>query len=199
MKRFIDIMVSVLVLLVLSPILIIVAIAIKLESKESIFFKQERVGLNGKVFSLLKFKSMKSNITAEKNFDFSLDEERITKVGKFIRRTKIDELPQLINVLKGDMSLVGPRPTIKKQVDAYNDYQRQRLNVRPGMTGLAQVNGNIYLDWDERIKYDVYYVRNKSLLLDLKILLKTVGVVVLGEDKFLNTELLERKRTEGAK
>lgn len=199
MKRFIDIMVSVLVLLVLSPILIIVAIAIKLESKESIFFKQERVGLNGKVFSLLKFKSMKSNITAEKNFDFSLDEERITKVGKFIRRTKIDELPQLINVLKGDMSLVGPRPTIKKQVDAYNDYQRQRLNVRPGMTGLAQVNGNIYLDWDERIKYDVYYVRNKSLLLDLKILLKTVGVVVLGEDKFLNTELLERKRTEGAR
>lgn len=199
MKRFIDIIVSFLVLLVLSPILIIVAIAIKLESKESIFFKQERVGLNGKVFSLLKFKSMKSNIVAEKNFDFSLDEERITKVGKFIRRTKIDELPQLINVLKGDMSLVGPRPTIKKQVDAYNDYQRQRLNVRPGMTGLAQVNGNIYLDWDERIKYDVYYVRNKSLLLDLKILLKTVGVVIFGEGKFLNTELLESNKTEGAK
>lgn len=199
MKRFIDIIVSFLVLLVLSPILIIVAIAIKLESKESIFFKQERVGLNGKVFNLLKFKSMKSNIAAEKNFDFSLDEERITKVGKFIRRTKIDELPQLINVLKGDMSLVGPRPTIKKQVDAYNDYQRQRLNVRPGMTGLAQVNGNIYLDWDERIKYDVYYVRNKSLLLDLKILFKTVGVVIFGEGKFLNTELLDRNKTEGAK
>jgi len=199
MKRFIDIIVSFLVLLVLSPILIIVAIAIKLESKESIFFKQERVGLNGKVFNLLKFKSMKSNIAAEKNFDFSLDEERITKVGKFIRRTKIDELPQLINVLKGDMSLVGPRPTIKKQVDAYNDYQRQRLNVRPGMTGLAQVNGNIYLDWDERIKYDVYYVRNKSLLLDFKILFKTVGVVIFGEGKFLNTELLDRNKTEGAK
>lgn len=110
----------------------------------------------------------------------------MTPFGNLIRRLKIDELPQLINVFKGDMSLVGPRPTIKEQTDLYNDYQRQRLKMRPGMTGLAQVNGNISLSWDERIKYDVEYVTNFSVLLDLKILFKTVGVVVFGEAKYKN-------------
>ena len=103
-----------------------------------------------------------------------------------IRRLKIDELPQLINVFRGDMSLVGPRPTVKEQTDLYNAYQRQRLNMRPGMTGLAQVNGNISLSWDERIEYDVEYVNKFSILLDLKILLKTIAVVIYGENKFKN-------------
>ena len=129
---------------------------------------------------------MKVDKEAEKSHDFTKDAERMTPFGNLIRRLKIDELPQLINVFKGDMSLVGPRPTIKEQTDLYNDYQRQRLKMRPGMTGLAQVNGNISLSWDERIKYDVEYVTNFSVLLDLKILFKTVGVVVFGEAKYKN-------------
>ena len=137
-------------------------------------------------FNILKFRSMKVDKEAEKSHDFTKDAERMTPFGNLIRRLKIDELPQLINVFKGDMSLVGPRPTIKEQTDLYNDYQRQRLKMRPGMTGLAQVNGNISLSWDERIKYDVEYVTNFSVLLDLKILFKTVGVVVFGEAKYKN-------------
>ena len=153
-----------------------------------VFFRQERVGKNGRTFDILKFRSMKVDKNAEKNHDFTKDEERKTPFGNIIRRLKIDELPQLINVFCGDMSLVGPRPTVKEQTDLYNDYQRQRLNMRPGMTGLAQVNGNISLTWDERIDYDVDYVTNFTFLLDIKILLKTVVVVIFGEDKFKKTK-----------
>jgi lipopolysaccharide/colanic/teichoic acid biosynthesis glycosyltransferase len=185
-KRLVDIVWSGLGLILLSPILLIAACLIKILMPGPIFFKQRRVGKNGKEFNILKFRSMKVDKKAEENHDFTKDAERLTTFGKVLRRTKIDELPQLINVFKGDMSLVGPRPTVKEQTDQYNAFQRQRLIMRPGMTGLAQVNGNIALSWDERIEYDVDYVTNYSILTDLKILVKTILVVIYGEEKFKN-------------
>ena len=156
-----------------------------------LFFKQQRVGKNGSLFNILKFRSMKVDKALEASHDFTRDAERMTPFGKLLRRTKIDELPQLWNVLVGDMSLVGPRPTVKEQTDKYNDYQRQRLNMRPGMTGLAQVNGNVSLTWDERFVYDIEYVNNFSVLLDIKILCKTVLVVIMGEEKFKRVKSAE--------
>lgn len=184
LKRALDITGSGIGLLILSPIFFITAILITVTMPGPIFFKQERIGQNGKLFYILKFRSMKVDKTAEKNHDVSKDTDRLTTFGKLIRRLKIDELPQLINVLWGNMSLVGPRPTFKEQADLYNKSQKHRLDMRPGMTGLAQVNGNISLSWEERIKYDLYYIENYTLLLDLKILLKTALVVILGESKF---------------
>ena len=185
-KRAVDFLGSGIGLIVVSPIFLITVILMELFMPGPVFFKQQRVGKNGTLFNILKFRSMKVDKEAEKSHDFTKDAERMTPFGNLIRRLKSDELPQLINVFKGDMSLVGPRPTIKEQTDLYNDYQRQRLKMRPGMTGLAQVNGNISLSWDGRIKYDVEYVTNFSVLLDLKILFKTVGVVVFGEAKYKN-------------
>ena len=185
-KRLVDLIGSGIGLIIVSPILFITILLIEVFMPGPVFFKQQRVGKDGKVFNILKFRSMKVDKEAEKNHDFSKDEERKTPFGNLIRRLKIDELPQLINVFRGDMSLVGPRPTVKEQTDLYNDYQRQRLNMRPGMTGLAQVNGNISLTWDERIEYDVEYITKFSVLLDIKILFKTIAVVVCGEDKFKN-------------
>lgn len=185
-KRAVDLLGSGLGLVIISPILLITIVLLEIFMPGPVFFKQERVGKNGKLFNILKFRSMKVDKKAEESHDFSKDEERKTPFGNLIRRLKIDELPQLINVFRGDMSLVGPRPTVKEQTDLYNAYQRQRLNMRPGMTGLAQVNGNISLSWDERIEYDVEYVNKFSILLDLKILLKTIAVVIYGENKFKN-------------
>ena len=127
---------------------------------------------------------MKVEKSAEESFDFSKDKERLTKTGKFLRRSKIDEIPQLLNVFKGDMSLVGPRPTIMRQVKKYTEYELQRLRMRPGMTGLAQVNGGNSLPWKERIEYDIEYINNFNLFLDFRILIKTVAVVVFGEERF---------------
>ena len=183
-KRCIDVIGSGLGILLLSPLFCIIALLIKITMPGSVFFKQQRVGKGEKCFNILKFRSMKVDRAVEAAHDFSKDQERITPFGKFLRRSKIDELPQLINVLRGNMSFVGPRPTVKEQTDAYNDYQRQRLNMRPGITGLAQVNGNITLSWDERIEYDIQYINNFSILLDIKIILKTILVVLIGEDKF---------------
>lgn len=185
-KRFVDLVGSGIGLIIISPILLITVILLELFMPGPVFFKQQRVGKNGKLFNILKFRSMKVDREAESSHDFTKDTERMTPFGNLIRRLKIDELPQLINVFRGDMSLVGPRPTVKEQTDLYNDYQRQRLNMRPGMTGLAQVNGNISLSWDERIEYDIEYINNFSILLDVKILIKTIAVVVCGEDRFKN-------------
>lgn len=184
LKRLFDVLLSGLGLLVMSPIFLLVVILIKITMPGPIFFHQTRVGRNGKLFDILKFRSMKVDKEAEEHFDFSKDEERITWFGKFLRRSKLDEMPQLLNVFKGDMSLVGPRPTIKEQVDEYTERQRGRLRVRPGMTGLAQINGNTALSWDERIAYDLEYVDRFSVLLDIRILMKTVLVVIFGEEKF---------------
>lgn len=188
LKRFFDIMASVIGLIIIAPILLLIPILIEITMPGPVFFKQQRVGKKGRLFNVFKFRSMKVDQIAESEKDFSKDAERLTSFGKLIRRLKIDELPQLFNVLKGDMSLVGPRPTVKEQVDQYNDYQRQRLNMRPGMTGLAQVNGNVALSWDERIEYDIEYIKQFSLSLDIHILIKTVLVIVYGEEKYKNSK-----------
>lgn len=184
-KRSIDVLGSGLGLLILSPILLLTAMAIILFMPGPVFFKQERVGRRGKLFEILKYRTMKVDKQAEQAHDFSKDQNRLTKLGKVLRRTKIDELPQLINVFRGDMSLVGPRPTVLEQVEQYTERQRKRLDMRPGMTGWAQVNGNIELEWDERIEYDLEYIDEFSILLDFRILIKTVGVVLFGEEKFV--------------
>lgn len=183
-KRCIDIVLSLMGIILLSPLMFIVAILIKTMMPGPIFFKQKRVGKNKKEFDIVKFRTMKVDKEAEKNLDFSKDEERLTKLGKVLRRTKIDELPQLFHVLIGDMSLVGPRPTLMNQIEEYSLLQMNRLNVKPGMTGLAQVNGNTLLTWEQRIEYDLYYIKHYSILIDLKILIKTVGIIVLGESYF---------------
>ena len=190
-KRTADIIFSAAGLIVLMPILLISAILLEIFMPGPLFLKQQRVGKNGSLFNILKFRSMKVDKALEASHDFTRDAERMTPFGKLLRRTKIDELPQLWNVLVGDMSLVGPRPTVKEQTDKYNDYQRQRLNMRPGMTGLAQVNGNVSLTWDERFVYDIEYVNNFSVLLDIKILCKTVLVVIMGEEKFKRVKSAE--------
>ena len=190
-KRTADIIFSAAGLIVLMPIILISAILLEIFMPGPLFFKQQRVGKNGRLFNILKFRSMKVDKALEASHDFTRDAERMTPFGKLLRRTKIDELPQLWNVLVGDMSLVGPRPTVKEQTDKYNDYQRQRLNMRPGMTGLAQVNGNVSLTWDERFVYDIEYVNNFSVLLDIKILCKTVLVVIMGEEKFKRVKSAE--------
>lgn len=167
-KRIADLLGSGIGLVIISPIMLIAIILLEIFMPGPVFFRQQRVGKNGKIFNILKIRSMKVDKEAERKHDFSKDEDRKTSFGNLIRRLKIDELPQLINVFRGDMSLVGPRPTVKEQTDLYNDYQRQRLNMRPGMTGLAQVNGNISLTWDERIDYDVEYIKTFSIWLDVK-------------------------------
>ncbi len=183
-KRFFDIILSVIFLLILSPLLLIFVILMEITMPGPIFFKQLRVGKNGRVFNILKLRSMKVDRAAEESHDTSKDQDRMTGLGRVMRRLKIDEIPQLINVLTGSMSMVGPRPTFQEQVEAYNEKQRHRLDMRPGMTGLAQVNGNVALSWDERIEYDLQYIEKFSVFLDIRILVKTVLVVLFGEQKF---------------
>ena len=151
---------------------------IKLDSKGPVFFKQERVGKDGELFTIYKFRTMVENAENKgAGYRVKNKDPRITKIGNFLRKASLDELPQLINVLKGNMSLVGPRPTLAFQVKDYNEYQKQRLKVKPGITGLAQVNGRASLDWEERIEYDIRYIENRSFILDLKIIFKTFIVL----------------------
>lgn len=185
-KRLIDLAGSFLGLLVISPVLLVTCVLIKTLMPGPIFFFQERVGKNGEVFKIYKLRTMKVDKDAENSFDTTKDKERTPLLGKILRRLKVDESVQLINVLKGDMSMVGPRPTLKIQTDNYTEYERQRLKMSPGMTGLAQVNGNISLSWQERIEYDIQYINKFSVWLDIKILLKTVLIVIFGEEKFVN-------------
>lgn len=183
-KRLFDIVVSAVGLVMLSPVFLITVLVIKVTMPGKIFFYQERVGRGKRLFQILKFRTMKEDKQAEAAHDFSKDAERLTRTGNFLRRLKVDELPQLWNVLIGDMSLVGPRPTIIEQVEKYNEFQLHRLEMRPGMTGLAQVNGNVSLTWDERITYDVEYIEKFTVFLDILILTKTVLVIIFGEQKF---------------
>ncbi|MEC1696772.1 sugar transferase [Schinkia azotoformans] len=184
-KRLMDVLGSGFGILVTFPLFIIVIILIRVTMPGPIFFKQERIGMNKKPFKILKFRSMKVDKEAEKTLDFSKDKERLTTLGKILRRTKIDELPQLINVLFGDMSLVGPRPTVIQQVENYTEHQLKRLSMRPGMTGLAQVNGNIAIPWEQRIIYDIEYIEKFSIALDFRVLFKTVAIVLFGEENFV--------------
>ena len=179
MKKLVDIVIAFIALLLLSPIFVIVAYKVRKNLGSPIFFYQERPGKNGKLFKMIKFRSMKDAVDAKGNP--LPDEERITPFGQKLRSTSLDEMPQLINVLKGDMSVVGPRPMLKEFVELYSPEQARRLEVRPGMTGLAQVSGRNELDYEERFKCDVWYVDNHSVLVDFKIMFKTVSVMTTKE------------------
>lgn len=193
-KRLIDIVVSLVVLIPFLPLWVLIAILIKLTSEGPVFFLQDRPGKNKEIFKIYKFRTMRpGSEKMVKGKEVFLDDDRITTIGRFLRRTKLDEIPQVLNVLKGEMSLVGPRP---ERIDSLADYTEEiskRLNMKPGMTGLAQVSGNIYLSLEDRYKYDVYYVENFSLLLDLKIILRTIGVILFGEDKYIYKKLVDNK------
>ncbi|HLR31299.1 MAG TPA: sugar transferase [Fodinibius sp.] len=180
MKRPADLLVVSLGLLVLSPVIILVAVVSRMQFGKGIFFKQKRIGLHEHIFTIVKFRTM----TNEKDEEGNLlpDEERITRYGAFLRKTSLDELPQLWNVLKGDMSIIGPRPLFVRYLDYYTDREKKRHWARPGITGLAQVSGRNNLGWDSRLELDVRYVENIALLLDLKIICKTVLQVLKGED-----------------
>lgn len=175
-KRAIDILGSSLGGLLISPILIIIAILIRIKLGSPIFFTQDRVGKDGKVFKIVKFRTMLE--AYDKSGEPLYDKERVTSFGNFLRSTSLDELPELINVLKGDMSLVGPRPLLVEYIGLYSKEQFRRHEVRPGMTGWAQVNGRNNLNWDEKFKMDVEYVDNVNLLLDIKILFLTIFKVL---------------------
>ncbi len=183
-KRVCDFVAAVIILVLVSPVLLAALIAIRFSEPGPVFFRQVRTGRLGREFRLFKLRTMRAGRTPDPQELVPLDHPEITAVGRVLRRLKIDELPQILNVLAGDMALVGPRPTLPDQTRVYDAFQRQRLLVRPGVTGLAQVNGSATLSWDERIKYDVYYVRRHGLLMDLGILLKTPAVVLLGEARF---------------
>jgi len=187
-KRPLDFMISFLALIVLCPFFFLISILIKLTSKGPIFYTQLRPGKDQKIFKLYKFRTMIQGADRYQKIGVEVyeNDQRVTPLGKFLRRFKIDELPQLINVLKGEMSIVGPRPSLPEYLAQYEDWELERFKVRPGLTGLAQVNGNIYLDRKERSAYDVQYVRKVSFVLDLKIVLKTIAVAFYGEEKFIN-------------
>lgn len=190
-KRIIDFIVSLIILIGLSPFFIIIAIVIKITSEGPVIFKQQRPGLNQQIFEVYKFRTMKpGSETMIAGKEVLSDDERVTSIGKHLRRFKVDELPQIMNVLKGDMSLVGPRPERIASLDEYTDEIAKRLNMLPGMTGLAQVSGNIHLTLQDRYKFDVYYVKHYNLFLDLKIVIRTVGVIWFGEDRYLEKNLV---------
>lgn len=185
-KRFCDIVISLLGLIVLSPLMLVAAIAIKIESKGPVLFKQTRLGKDGREFQIYKFRSMCEGAENMGTGQYSFaGDMRVTKVGRFIRATSIDELPQFINILKGEMSLVGFRPPLTYhpwKLEEYTDEQIRMFEVRPGITGWAQVHGRKHTEWHERISLNVYYVDHMSLLLDIKILFLTVFKVLKNED-----------------
>jgi lipopolysaccharide/colanic/teichoic acid biosynthesis glycosyltransferase len=175
-KRAFDVVASLALLALLSPALLAAAVGIKLGSPGPVLFRQTRIGKDGRHFTLYKFRSMHASPASSR--ETGRDDPRVFRFGRLLREYHIDELPQLWNVLIGDMSLVGPRPTLGEQVERYTPRQRGRLRVRPGLTGLAQVSGNNALDWDRRIEVDLEYVARASVWLDLKILWRTVGTVL---------------------
>ena len=179
LKRVLDFILSLSALIVLAPFLLIFVVIGAIKMKGNPFFTQERPGKDEKIFKLIKFRSM----TEEKDKDgnYLPDEVRLTKYGKWLRSTSIDELPELINIVKGDMAIVGPRPLLVKYLPLYNDFQKRRHEVRPGLTGLAMANGRNSLTWDQKFKYDIEYVDNISFLLDVKIILKTIKGVLKKE------------------
>jgi lipopolysaccharide/colanic/teichoic acid biosynthesis glycosyltransferase len=180
LKRILDFIIALCALAILCPVLLIIALCLCVANKRAgVFFVQDRPGKNGKIFKAIKFKTM----TDERDANGKLlpDKERLTKIGKFVRSTSLDELPQLINMLKGDMSLIGPRPLLVKYLPLYNTQQARRHEVRPGITGWAQINGRNTISWQQKFEYDLWYVDHLSLGLDMKIFMMTIKKVVKRE------------------
>lgn len=186
-KRILDFTLSLIALIVLSPILLITAILVRIKLGSPVIFKQQRPGKNEKIFTLYKFRTMTDKKDEEGNL--LPDSERLTKFGKLLRSTSLDELPELINILKGDMAIVGPRPQLIRDMVFMTDVQRKRHTVRQGLTGLAQVNGRNNVTWEEKINYDLQYIEKITFLEDVKIILKTVGKVFARKD--IETEGME--------
>jgi undecaprenyl phosphate N,N'-diacetylbacillosamine 1-phosphate transferase len=203
-KRPMDFILSLLAIIILSPLMLIVAVLVKVKLGSPVLFKQERPGLNEKVFTIYKFRTMTDK--RDENGELLPDSIRLTKFGKVLRSTSLDELPELFNILKGDMSLVGPRPLAVSYLPYYNTIEKQRHNVRPGLTGLAQVNGRNSISWEQKFKYDYYYVNNISFILDIKIIVKTFvkvikrkGIGIAGIDKLENFSDYRKKEIEAKK
>ena len=192
-KRILDFTLSLIVLIVLSPILLITAILVKIKLGSPIIFKQQRPGKNEKIFTLYKFRTMTDKKDEEGNL--LPDEQRLTKFGKILRSTSIDELPELINILKGDMAIVGPRPLLVEYLSLYNDEQKHRHDVRPGLTGLAQVSGRNTISWEEKFDEDLKYINKVNLVSDFKIILKTIVKVFKREGINSETSVTMKKFT----
>ena len=197
MKRFLDIVGSAIGLLLFSPILLIVGLMVRYEYGSPVIFSQLRPGMGGKVFKMIKFRTM-TNERDEKG-DLLPDDVRLTKLGRFLRSTSLDEVPELVNVLKGDMSLVGPRPLLAEYLPLYSERQARRHEVRTGVTGWAQVNGRNALSWEEKFELDVWYVENRTLWLDIKILFLTVWKVIRRDDISQDGEATMSKFTGSSK
>lgn len=178
-KRLLDFILSLFAIIILSPVLLIVALLIRIKLGSPVIFKQKRPGLNEKIFTLYKFRTM-TDVKDEQG-NLLPDEIRLTKFGKLLRSTSLDELPELFNILKGDMAIVGPRPLLVRYLPLYNEHQKHRHDVRPGFTGYAQCNGRNAISWEEKFDLDVYYTKNLTLFMDIKIIIKTIKVVLFRE------------------
>lgn len=186
-KRILDLILSLMALIVLMPLMIIIGILVRINLGSPIIFKQKRPGKNEKIFTLYKFRTM----TDKRDIDGNLlpDEYRLTKFGKFLRSTSLDELPELINIIKGDMAIVGPRPLLVEYLPYYTEEEKHRHDVRPGLTGLAQVNGRNAISWEEKLKYDTEYIKEISFYSDLKIIFKTIKKTIKRKDIKMGKEL----------
>jgi len=186
-KRPMDFILSLIAIIVLSPVFLVVAVLVRVKLGSPIIFKQERPGLNEKIFTLYKFRSMTDE--RDENGELLPDSVRLTKFGKFLRSTSLDELPELFNILKGDMSIIGPRPLLVQYLPLYDEHQRRRQEVRPGLSGLAQVSGRNTISWEEKFNLDVEYVDNISFILDWKIIFLTIKKVIFREGISSNTSV----------
>lgn len=188
-KRFFDIVSSLIAIIVLSPVLVITSILVRTKLGSPVLFKQERPGKDEKIFTLMKFRTMTDE--RDENGELLPDEVRLTKFGKFLRSTSIDELPELFNILKGDMSVIGPRPLLVQYLPYYTEEERHRHDVRPGLSGLAQANGRNNVTWEEKFAWDIKYVNEMSLILDINIFLKTVFNVLKRDDVVVDSYEVE--------
>ncbi|WP_179338837.1 sugar transferase [Winogradskyella ludwigii] len=195
-KRIFDFLVAFFGLLIISPLFIVLIICLFILNNGKPFFYQARTGKNGRIFTIIKFKTMTDK--TDKDGDLLPASERVTKIGNFCRKLSLDELPQLINILKGDMSLIGPRPLLPEYLERYNKRQYRRHDVIPGITGWAQVNGRNTISWEQKFEFDVYYVKNQSFALDLKIFLKTIDKVINRKD-ISSSETLDMPEFIGTK
>jgi lipopolysaccharide/colanic/teichoic acid biosynthesis glycosyltransferase len=201
-KRLFDITVALIALSLLSPLLLLIAIAVKITSKGTVLFLQDRVGKDAKIFKLYKFRTMiPGAVNIGTGLSVGENDKRITKIGAILRKTSLDELPQLLNVLKGDISLVGPRPAVPQHLDYYSDFERRRLEMKPGITGLAMVKGRASIPWSKRIEYDIEYVNKFNLWFDFVIILKTVWVVLMRKNTYYDHDkfgpAFDLKKVEG--